>query len=66
MSKPVRTTVKCQDPGDGSGDLIIDLSQDVLIALNVGLGDLLSVELVNGAIELRPIRAAAGHFHKKG
>lgn len=65
MSKPVRMTVKCQDPGDGSGDLIIDLPQDVLIALNVGLGDLLSVELVNGAIELRPIRAAAGPSHKK-
>lgn len=59
MSKPVRT-VKCQDPGDGSGDVIIDLPQDVLIALSVGLGDLLSVELVNGAIELRPIRVAAG------
>lgn len=62
----MRTTVKCQDPGDGSGDLIIDLPQDVLIALNVGLGDLLSVELVNGAIELRPTRAAAGPSHKKG
>ncbi|WP_241507420.1 hypothetical protein [Pseudomonas sp. AFG_SD02_1510_Pfu_092] len=52
MSKPVSTTVKCQDPGDGSGDVIIDLPQDVLKALNVELGDLLSVELVNGPIEL--------------
>jgi len=23
MSKPVRTTVKCQDPGDGSGTLLL-------------------------------------------
>lgn len=59
MSKPVRT-VKCQDPGDGSGDVIIDLPQDVLKALNVGLGDLLSVDLVHGTIELRPIRVASG------
>lgn len=60
MSKPVRATVKCQDSGDGSGDVIIDLPQEVLIALNVGLGDLLSVELINSTIELRPIRVAAG------
>ncbi|MBH3471349.1 AbrB/MazE/SpoVT family DNA-binding domain-containing protein [Pseudomonas putida] len=66
MSKPVSTTVKCQDPGDGSGDVIIDLPQDVLKALKVELGDLLSVELVNGPIELRPIRAAAGPSHKNG
>lgn len=66
MSKPVHTTVKCQDPGDGSGDVIIDLPHDVLIAMNVGLGDLLSVELVNGTIELRPIRVAAGPPHKNG
>jgi hypothetical protein len=35
MSKAVRTSVKCQDLGDGSGNLIIVLPQDVLIALNV-------------------------------
>jgi hypothetical protein len=28
----------CQDPGDCSGDGIIDLSLDVLKAMNVGLG----------------------------
>lgn len=58
MTQSVRTLVKCQDPGDGSGDVIIDLPPDVLAAINVGLGDSLTIELVNGAIVLRPIRDA--------
>lgn len=58
MSDSVRTTVKCQDPGDGSGDGIIDLPPDVLTAMNVGLGDLLTIELVEGSIVLKPIRHA--------
>jgi len=58
MSDPVRTTEKCQDPGDGSGDVIIDFPPDVLAAMNVGLGDLLTIELVDGSIVVRPIRDA--------
>lgn len=58
MSESVRAVVKCQDPGDGSGDVIIDLPPDALAAMNVGLGDSLSIELVNGVIVLRPIRDA--------
>lgn len=59
MTESVRTTVKCQDPGDGSGDVIIDLPPEVLAAMNVGLGDLLNIELVNGAIVLKRIRDAS-------
>ena len=58
MSDSVRTTVKCQDPGDGSGDVIIDLPPDVLAAMNVGFGDLLTIELIEGSIVLKPIRDA--------
>lgn len=58
MSGSVRAVVKCQDPGDGSGDVIIDLPPDVLAAMNVGLGDSLSIELINGVVVLRPIRDA--------
>ena len=50
------TIVKCQDPGDGSGDVIIDLSPDVLAAMNVDLGDSLSIELIDGSIVLKPVR----------
>lgn len=58
MTQSVRTIVKCQDPGDGSEDVIIDLPPDALAAMNVGLGDSLSTELVDGEIVLRPIRDA--------
>lgn len=58
MSVSVRAVVKCQDPGDGSGDVVIDLPPDILAAMNVGLGDSLSIELINGVVVLRPIRDA--------
>lgn len=58
MSESVRAVVKCQDPGDGSGDVIIDLPPDVLTVMKVGLGDSLSIELINGVVVLRPIRDA--------
>jgi len=58
MTQAVRTIVNWQDPGDGSGDVIIGLPPDALAAMNVGLGDSLSIELVDGAIVLRPIRDA--------
>ncbi|MEB0042976.1 AbrB/MazE/SpoVT family DNA-binding domain-containing protein [Pseudomonas sp. MH10] len=56
MSESLRTIVKCQDPGDGSGDVIIDLPQDLLAEMNVGLGDSLSIELIGGSIVLKPVR----------
>ncbi|KRP50966.1 AbrB family transcriptional regulator [Pseudomonas poae] len=56
MNESVRTIVKCQDPGDDSGDVIIDLSPDVLAAMNVDLDDLLSIELIDGSIVLKPVR----------
>jgi hypothetical protein len=43
MSEAIQTTVVCQDLGDGSGDVIIDLHPDVLRALNIGLGDSLGL-----------------------
>ena len=56
MSESVRTIVKCQDPGDGSGDVIIDLPPDLLAEMNVDLGDSLSIELIGGSIVLKPVR----------
>jgi len=41
---------------DGSGDVIIDLPPNALATINVGLGDLLPIELVEGSIVLKPIR----------
>ena len=46
MTDSVQRTVKCQNSGDGSGDVVIDLSSDVFAAMNITLGDLLTIELV--------------------
>jgi antitoxin ChpS len=56
MTQSVRTKVKCQDPGDGSGDVIIDLPPDILKEMNLAVGDKLSIELVDSVIVLRPVR----------
>ncbi|PPS24221.1 AbrB family transcriptional regulator [Pseudomonas amygdali pv. morsprunorum] len=58
MIESVRMNIICQDPGDGSKDVIIDLPSDFLAAMNIGLSDLLSIELVNGTIVPKPIRDA--------
>lgn len=55
MSDALPTTLICRDPGDSSGDIIIDLPPDILAAMGVDLGDFLSIELVEGSIVLKPI-----------
>ena len=56
MTQSARTTVKCLDPGDGSGDVIVELPDDILRELGVTTGDRLSIELINGDIVLKPVR----------
>lgn len=58
MTDSLQAIVRCEDPGDGSGDVIIDLPSEILAAMNISLGDLLTVEMVNGSILLKPIRDA--------
>ncbi|PHR17905.1 MAG: AbrB family transcriptional regulator [Sphingopyxis sp.] len=55
MSESVRTIVRCQDPGDHTGDVIVELPPNLLAGMEVGLGDSLTIELIDGAIVLRPI-----------
>lgn len=57
MTESIRATVTCQDPGDGSGDVIIDLPSDAIRAMGVDIGDLLSIEMIEGAIVLKPLSA---------
>jgi antitoxin ChpS len=54
MSESERWTVKCQETSDGSGDVIVDLPPELLARLGLGLGDELTIEVVNGAIVLKP------------
>lgn len=58
MTESVRTTVRCQDAGDGSGDIIIDLPEDILESMALKIGDLLSIELIDGSIVLKPVSDA--------
>lgn len=45
--------VVCQDPGDGSGDLVVELPSDLLEALGWALGDELLIEKDQDCITLK-------------
>jgi len=44
------------DPGDGSGDLIIDIPHDFMEGMNVRPSDSLNMEIVDGVLVLRAVR----------
>jgi antitoxin ChpS len=54
MTEAQRWTVKCQDPADGSGDVIVDLPPELLASLGLSVGDVLTIEVIDGAIVLTP------------
>nr|WP_258189957.1 AbrB/MazE/SpoVT family DNA-binding domain-containing protein [Stutzerimonas stutzeri] len=47
-----RWLVVCQDPGYGSGDLVVELSSDLLEALGWALGDELTIKEDQDCISL--------------
>lgn len=49
-----RWTAICQDPGDGSGDLIVDIPPDLIASLGLSVGDVFTMEVIHGAIVLTP------------
>lgn len=52
--------IVCQDPGDGSGDVVIELPSELLEQLGWSLGDELSVEAGEGNICLKLKQRADG------
>ena len=58
MNETQRWTVKCQDPADGTGDVIIDLPPDLLASLGLSIGDVLTIEVIDGVIVLTPRRCS--------
>ena len=58
MNEPVHTTVQCHASGDGTGDAFVELPPEVLDAVGVTVGNLLSIELIDGEIVLKPLREA--------
>ena len=43
-----------QDAVDGSGDFIVNLPPELLAQMGLGLRDILTVEVIDGAIVLKP------------
>ncbi|WP_413052313.1 AbrB/MazE/SpoVT family DNA-binding domain-containing protein [Pseudomonas bubulae] len=54
MTESETWTARCQDTTDGSGDFIVDFPPDLLAAMGWGLGDVLTVEVIDGSIVLKP------------
>ena len=54
MSESKTWTVRCQDTADGSGDFIVDFPPELLAKMGLSLGDILTVEVVDGSIVLKP------------
>lgn len=47
--------VKCVDTTDESGGFIVDLPPELLARVSWGIGDVLSVEVIEGSIILKPL-----------
>jgi len=59
MSDTEKWTVSCLDPKDGSGDLIINLPNDLLQQMAWEIGDRLKIEVVEGSIVLTRVGKSA-------
>ncbi len=58
MSENERWIVKCQKTKDGTGDIIIDLPQELLDQMRLGIGDDLELTVANGTLVLTPVHNA--------
>lgn len=63
MNESARAIVKCQDVGDGTEDVIVELPDDILESMGLKIGDSLSIELVGGAIVHTPVGEASSSDH---
>lgn len=59
MSESKRWIVKCVDTKDGSGDVLVELPQELLTVLGLGVGDELAICVTNDAIVLKPAHRTA-------
>lgn len=54
MAEVKSWTSICQDPGDGSGDLIVELPPELIARLGLEAGDVFTMEVIPGAIVFTP------------
>jgi antitoxin ChpS len=59
MSEDMLIQEHRQKAEDGSGDIIIDLPLEIVDALNLQVGGVLIVEVVDGLVTLKPKRTGA-------
>lgn len=55
MNETERWIVKSQKTEDGTGDIIIDLPQELLDQMGLGVGDDLELTVANGTLVLTPV-----------
>jgi putative toxin-antitoxin system antitoxin component (TIGR02293 family) len=55
MDNTEKWTVSCLDPQDGSGDLIVNLPNELLQQMALEIGDRLKIEVAGGLIMLTPV-----------
>lgn len=60
MNESARAIVKLQGAGDGTGDVIVELSDGILRSIGLKVGDSLYIEFVEGAIVLTPVAIHTG------
>lgn len=58
MSEQINMPVPCHVIEDGIGDFMVEIPIEALDAIGVAIGDVVSVEIINGEIVLRPTREA--------
>jgi antitoxin ChpS len=54
MTEAKSWTSICQDSGDGSGDVIVDIPPELIARLGLDAGDMLKIEVIDGVIVLTP------------
>lgn len=54
MTEVKSWTSICQDSGDGSGDVIVEVPPELIARLGLSVGDVLTIEVIDGAIVLTP------------
>jgi hypothetical protein len=54
-----RWRTQCIDAGDGTGDFLVELPQELLEKMGLKVGDDLAVDTVSGVLILRPLKSGS-------
>jgi hypothetical protein len=54
-----RWRTPCIDAGDGTGDFLVELPQELLEEMGLKVGDDLALDIVSGVLILRPLKSGS-------